>query len=343
LILAINGAQYLRCYRLTGSPLGLPVPDNVPRQDLAFRTITVRGALANTLRNVSLEAGTPSTAVNGRIEQVFRRAIRALGVNPDDPGATFLGEPFQTAHFSLNEVYANNPLHLVLWLVCAGLIFWRERRRSRLCAWLCVGLALSFVLFCATLKWQIWGGRLHLPLFVIASAPIGFVLERHFSRGWAIATGAALLTVGLVFCATNRNRSLIPWSGLDDVYRSRSVLYFSDQHEAAADYLAAAQVINQSGCRQIAIDSYLDDLQIKLAPDSFFVYPLLALIRADGTTRNVWYTDVQNLSSRYAGQPSHPAPCAVVCLECTDVREKWYEYRKLSGRAAVFDDLVVFR
>jgi hypothetical protein len=70
-----------------------------------------------------------------------------------------------------------------------------------------------------------------------------------------------------------------------------------------------------------------------------FVYPLLAQIHADGRTRSVWYTGVQNDTVRYA---SAQTPCAVICLECARVPKKWEEYRKIGGRASVFDYIVVF-
>jgi hypothetical protein len=70
-----------------------------------------------------------------------------------------------------------------------------------------------------------------------------------------------------------------------------------------------------------------------------FVYPLLAQIHADGETRMVWYTGVQNDTIRYAKTQK---PCAVICLECARVPKKWEEYRTIGGRASVFDYIVVF-
>jgi hypothetical protein len=95
IVLVLNCPQYLRCYNLTGSPLGLRVPDKVPRQQLMIEQINLPGTLANALRKVSLHFGTPSAAVNLRVERGFRFAIRALGVNPDDPKAIFLGEDLE--------------------------------------------------------------------------------------------------------------------------------------------------------------------------------------------------------------------------------------------------------
>jgi hypothetical protein len=86
----------------------------------------------------------------------------------------------------------------------------------------------------------------------------------------------------------------------------------------------------------------LKDAAVKHSPKSLFVYPILAMIHADGKTRSVWYTGVNNLTARYANQAPHPAPCAVICLECAKVPAKWAEYRDVGGRASVFDYIVVF-
>jgi hypothetical protein len=48
---------------------------------------------------------------------------------------------------------------------------------------------------------------------------------------------------------------------------------------------------------------------------------------------------VQNDTIRYA---STQTPCAVICPECARVPKKWEEYRKVGGRASVFDYIVVF-
>src|SRR5262249_10400210 len=46
-------------------------------------------------------------------------------------------------------------------------------------------------------------------------------------------------------------------------------------------------------------------------------------------------------ASYSTGLPKH-APCAVVCLGCAGVAEKWGEYQGIGGRASVFGDIVLF-
>jgi hypothetical protein len=345
LILALNAPQYIRCYELSGSPLGLPLPVDFPRIEVTVAHVTVRGTLANVLRNISLHLGTPSESINLKTERMFRLAIRGLGADPDDPREIwFPGEPFRVNKYTLGEVLAGDPLHLALLLAAIGMVIWkRDKGPRRSALWYALGMVASFTFFCATLRWTMWSSRYHLTLFALGAALSGFVLERYFSRRLGNVVGILLLAYAVPFAIANHTRSLIPWSRVDDVYHPRSLLYFNDQHENVAQAnIAAAEAVNGLDCGSVGIDSYLKDSAVKHSPKSLFVYPVLAMIHADGRTRSVWYMGVNNLTTRYANQSPHPAPCAVICLECARVPAKWAEYRNVGGRASVFDHIVVF-
>lgn len=343
LTFALNAPQYLRSYEFSGSPLGVPLPVRHPRTELVMAHVTIRGTTANVLRNLSLHLSSPSRNLNTRIENFVRRGISLLGVSPDDPSQTWIGLPFHMNHFSSNEVIAGNPLHLILLVVSVGLLLWKSKEgiRRRWAVLYAAGIFTSFVLFCALLRWQMWSSRYHLPLFVLGSALIGLALERYFPRALANTIAATLVLFGVFLALTNRSRSLIPWSRVDDIYHSRAEQYFANEHQSIAPAnIAAARFVNRLECRNIAIDSYLPDSEIKDGPASFFVYPLLALIHADGRTRNVWYTGVENLSSRYENQQFHPAPCAVICMDCVNHPEKWNAYSAI-GALPVFGNIVI--
>lgn len=345
LVLLINGPLFLRNYEFSGSPIGVPLPVRYPRLELAMAKMTVRGTAANMLRNASMHLSVPSRSLNSRIEKLVRVAIQATGTDPDDPGQSWIGKPFHMNQFTSNESIEGNPLHLVLLLVAIAMISYAGRSgiRRRWAIWYGAGIVLSYVLFCALLRWQEWSSRFQLTLFVLGAALIGLMLEKYVPRNLATLIAAALLLPAIFLSLTNRSRSLIPWSRVDDVYQPRPILYFNDYHEKIApSYISAASFINRTGCRSVALDSYTPDPEVKSGPDSFFVYPLLALIHADGRTRHVWYSGVNNLSSRYEKELDHPAPCAVVCLGCANIPEEWKEYENVGGRASVFGTLVIF-
>jgi hypothetical protein len=340
----LNGAHYARCYQLTGSALGMPLPDYTPRLELTIAHKTVSGTVANMVRNVSLHFGTPSDRVNDKIAKVFRKIMKLAGANPDDPAQTWLGDGFEQAHFSMHEIHAGNPVHLLLLMVAGVLAVWAGRRGAGWTpVWFAAGIAAGFVYFCASLRWHIWMTRLQLPMFVLGAALIGLVMERYFSRRAANVIAVALVTMGLVFAASNRIRSLVPWSRVSDVYHPREELYFSDEHkDVEAEYIAAAATINQTNCNRIAIDSYLPDPVIRRTSPSFFVYPMLALIHADGRERRIWYSGVRNATIRYRAKMAQEKACAVICLDCAGVSEKLQEYSAEGAGARTFGRDIVF-
>ena len=341
LILAINGPHYLRTYQLTGSPLGFPLPSKYPRLQVVVEHVGVRETLAGMLRNASLHVVTPSERANSAIDRLFHSAIWTLGVDPNNRGQVYLDDPFHSNHFSLHEIHAGNPLQFLLIAAAIVITLWKCRHRSKDPAlWYATGLLLSLMCFSALLRWTQWSSRYQLPFFVIGAGLVGLLLERYVPKRTATAIAALLVLFAIPFAVANRTRSLIPWSRVENIYHPRDEQYFLDSHTAIAPAnIAAARFVNQLSCSRVAIDVYLDHPVLDYTPRSMFVYPLMAQIHADGRTRSVWYTGVQNDTVRYA---TSETPCAVICLECARVQRKWDEYRKIGGRASIFDYIVVF-
>jgi len=345
LILLVNAPHYYRAYELTGSPLGLPFPDGGPRLHWMVDRFSLQDAAANVVRNASLHLVTPSSRVNGKINDAVKSIIWTIGRDPDDPKTTWPNSPFESNHFSMHEIHAGNPLHFLLLLFALAAAFLLPQKFAPLARWYALGVIFSFVTFCTLLRWQTWASRHHLVIFLFGAGLVGVVLERAVPQRVASAIAILLVLYALPFAFLNRTRSLIRWAPVYDVYHSRELLYFADMHEKyATANIAAAAEINQLGCNSVAVDSYTPKAGAELAgsPPSFFVYPILAMIHADGRTRTVWYSGVTNWSSRYALTQPHPAPCAVLCLDCANRREKWQNYRSVGGRATVHDYIVVF-
>lgn len=345
LIVAVNGPQYHRAYEFTGSPLGLPFADGGPRLHWMADAFGLQDIAANVMRNASLHIVTPSAAVNEQIDKTVKAAIRAIGRDPGDPKTTWPNSAFESNHFSLHEIHAGNPLQFLLMVGALSAVFVFRKRLPPVALWYSLGLIASFVMFCGLLRWQTWASRHHLAVFVLGAGLAGLVLEKLLPQKWAAAVAAILVLYAFPFALVNRTRSLIRWAPVADIYHPRDFLYFSDMHEKyAAANIAAAREVNELGCETVAIDSYttIPAGQIVNSPVSFFVYPLLAMIDANGRTRTVWYSGVANRSSRYTATQSHAAACAVVCFDCANVREKWDQYREVGGRATIHDYIVVF-
>lgn len=346
-ILLLNLPQYVRNYEFVRNPLGVPTPDHFGEMELRNAHVTIRGTLANAVRNVSLHFGVVGHRLNADLLSGFRLVIsRGFHVNPDDPAYIWHGN-YHLNHYSLNEVTAGDPLSFLLSIAVLGIVIWKRKRFSkhRLASY-ALGIIGAFLLFSALLRWQMWGGRYQLPLFVAAAPLIGVVLECCFNARFATVLAGLLLVVALPDAFANRFRSLVPIRPLQSVYYPRQMLYFAEEHMGMAPtYISLASAVNESGCGNVAIDAYTAEAMsaIQASPASWFDYPLFALIHADGIHRTVWYTDVHNLSSKYADVNPHPAPCAVVCLQCATVPEKMQEYESGGGRATVIGSDVLFR
>jgi hypothetical protein len=343
LILAINAPQYLRNYRFDGSPLGVPL--NFGELQLTVQNIGVRSTIANILRNISFHTGTPFESLNLKIEHGFRAAMQTIGVDPDDPRQVIWEEPFIVNHMSFQELLAGDPFHFILLLIALGVVLAKLKRfENRVLAWYSLGLTAAFVALCAILKWQRWSSRFHLPFFVLGAVVIALALARYCPRRIVTAIAILLLAWGLLNASMNRFRSLVPVGRWESAYGPRSIMYFSYELEyLAPSYIASAEAVNRMGCANVGIDSYtpLSDPEIKRGADSFFTYPILALIHADGRTRTAWFSGVHNLTARYAERQPHPPACAIICLDCAKVPAKWEEYSSFPNHA-VFENAVVF-
>lgn len=353
LALAMNLPQALRARSLTGSWLGAPFPDGGPFLGFDVAHPSFRGMLANVVRNLSLHFGVPSQAARNALEKAARAAIRGLGQDPDDRGWVFQGlmygrsGTFWIPQFGRNEITAGNLTSLVLALVAATWAFVRAPRPRRLLVLYWGGIGGAFLFYCLMLRWQIWGSRLQLPLFVLAAAPVGVFLERRSARVQG-GIAAGLLLIAVSFAARNGTRSLVPPPLVNggDIYHPRAELYFNDDHhDVAAEQARLARALDDVPCRDVAFDLYnpVPDAQLVEGAESFFVYPMMALIGADQGRRRIWFEGVHNLTVKYAARTPHPRACAVICMSCAGVTAKEAGYREAGFSGAVFGHDILFR
>jgi len=321
LLVAINAGQFVRAWQVTGTPFDEPFPAGGPRVAFANGHITPAAITANVLRQTSLQLGTPSDKLNRCIETTVRKAISMLDQDPDDPRFSWSSIPFYVDHPTRLETQAGNPVHFALIVACFLLApFLKLNLKDRRLLWYIASIVLAFIVFSASIRWQPWGSRFQLPLFVMAAAIVGVTAERVFTRRWLVLLPAALLlVVALPYLLSNSTRSVLHTKDFPTIFDHRATLYFGDQHTAQAPVvLAMAHTIRKRGCGRIALDAYLPipEPQIGMSPPSFYIYPLLAQLGIDGRTNFVHYIHVQNPTKAFAPRTTAPPDCAVVCLSC---------------------------
>ncbi len=255
----VTAGFFLRNLALFGSPLG-PLDFGSPGVPVLTNELHSPAAVAsNLVRNTVLHL---SVNFNPRLNPPLTQAVRALhtwlGLSIMDQRTTWGG--FMVVGFSWmrwNENTAGNPVHLIL-IAGAFLVLWIRGRRSswRSAAQLALGIALGYLLFCAIFKVQHYNSRFHLPLFVLAAACVGRVLDG--SRTWClVALAAGLAALAVPVHLYNR---LSPLAGAGSVLvQPRQALYCQNMPKIGPATKALAEHLRARGARRIGYLCGWDD------------------------------------------------------------------------------------
>lgn len=342
LCIAVNGPLWVRNHTFSGSILGLPYFDgqgSAQGRTFANSHITPARTLAGVARNVALNMATPSSHINDISTHIFSRFIRALGVDPNDPGQIFCSQNGNCLPFSIHfepryEYYSGNQIQLLLFVLAAVLYIVNFRKMRPAVGWLGLGLVGSFVMYSAMLRWSPWSARFQVSLFVLAGAFIALVLVEKLPRRVQTAILFVSLFLALPLALMNETRPLLKFHKprLGILTMPRDQTYFLDHHEDRADsFIAAARATASLTCRSIGVDAKL----------LHFEYPIFAIISEDKKARTFSYVSVDNSTEQFRSADTPPA-CAVVCLGCATAEQKWQLYENQGFQGTVFGDVVVF-
>ena len=300
--IGINTPHYIRNYEFSGSVLGY---DSVWAGDLHRWRIEKpgwRATVSNGLRTFSEQLGTGSSRWNRAVYRFVLAAHRRLGIDPNDPATTDSQGTFQPPVDARHEGNGNNHWHLALLFLAMCVLAARSVGRRDTGRFLyAAGLVCGFIAFCALLKWQTFGARFVLPLYILGAPLAG------------IAAETGMLPVQLLVCifllynakpAVLDNR-VRPLRGPRSVLHvSRDTQYLTEWGTLAW-YTKAVRLVTDSKCGTVGID--IADYPIE--------YPLQVFLRERNPNVLFVHTGVNDASSRYR-PPVDAMPCAVVCLNC---------------------------
>ncbi len=285
-----------RTHRLWGNPLG---PMHEAGNTYLSGSWTAAAAISGLSRNLALHAGTSWGSLDSRAEDAVRALHGALGIDADDPRTTWGGLSFGVHDAVRDEDAAGNPLHLLLFMIVIA-CFAKRTLRDPESVIFAICLVAAFVLFSSAIRWMPWHTRLHLPLFVLATALTGATLSRGLG-----ALGTVVLCLLLAFTVgspllNHQRRPLLGASSVLRVERSRQ--YFAALPKARTAYLEALEVVERElGCDRVGLALGSDD----------FEYPLWALSNPlEGSRTRFEHVAVLNASARLSVDTS--PPCAVL-------------------------------
>jgi len=318
-VLSINLGHYKRSLDLPMSHVRLYVNEEIGPSVL----------ISNVVRNIALHTGF-TQQVGDKVESGVHLLHKLLRVDVNDERTTWPGMHFSIPRGSRHEDTAGNPVHLVLIFATVG-IWLTDRLSSRsslidssdfskyVAALLC-----AFFLFCLCLKWQSWGSRLHLPLFVLWSPLIALVMDRTPHRGFVNVIAFSLLFFSLPWVFLNQSRPLISRDSI--LNSSRIDMYFRNRPSLREPYINAANSITRGECRHIGLSIGGDDWE----------YPFWVLLR-ENRPSYIQHIDVTNESAVLSEDFD---PCAIICIQCS---EDWIQrYTENLGPPRQFGPVYVF-
>lgn len=203
--LSIASWHYARNALAFGSPLG----SEAQKESITHvnETLSVPAMLGNGLRNASLHLGLPHEGWNDALESAIRSVNRKLGIDPDGADTSFNGLPYDVVYRPQFETMAPQGGHLLLYLLLAGFAMARISCLSPGQRVLLITILINVILYCLLIKWQPWGARLHLPIF-ISCAPLAASLIPVCKRTWLPLLVTALLGIYLLPSLMSHHRPL---------------------------------------------------------------------------------------------------------------------------------------
>jgi 4-amino-4-deoxy-L-arabinose transferase-like glycosyltransferase len=317
----------VRNYRVFGNVQGPSLGITLARHD-------PRVLASNVLRHTALNV--PSIRFWEGVDWVH---THVLHLDTNDPATTHPRvharsgfEPrFANEYLIPDENMVANPLHVAIMVLGGGTALLVMRRRHGWAtrrAQLAVALVLSFGLFCGAMRWQPWANRLLLPLVVLGSPLVGWMLAKASPIARATLIGL-LGAIAIFFGLTSIRRPMIghPQAPtLTILGRSRGDLYFADDEiqngrgQLSRLYDTLLRQAKDDGCSRVALVSEEYDPE----------YLVWVTLDRSGKPVEMRNLGVANASRVAPAEIPDSSPCGLV--EMMEHRWGRYTSNSISGR-----------
>ena len=297
LILLINSGYFSRNFRTYGSILG-------PTSRYLNESISIKVVGSNLLRNTALHVPVgksiaPLSAVGDATLELLEMIHTLLGVDPLDPRITLSSHNAFENSFgtTVNEDFSGNALHLLLIFIFIVLAIFSWNRFSKLRRTYFVLVLLVSILFIIIFKWQVWGSRLQLPIFLLWSPLLAIMPYLANRKVWLIVP-LGLVIFSFRWIVKNPTRPLDP--AVFSTPKSRNEEYFYTNKIMYIPYDVATSMIVESGCHQVGL---------KIGGNAH-EYQLWLFLEQKGFDGTIAHIDVRNPSKPYF--PPDYVPCAII-------------------------------
>ncbi|HEX8974743.1 MAG TPA: hypothetical protein VF817_04630 [Patescibacteria group bacterium] len=195
----LNTPFLLRNYRQFGSVLG---PQKTSSLYLASlnEEFGVKIMFSNLAKNVSMHISLPNKYEDNIIYGLVDRFHAAIGYPLDTQKTNFFGIKYDNK-FLLSQDSVGNFAHGILIIVSLIIFVMKFKRVSGIVRIYIYLLISAYMLFAFLLKWQPWQTRLDLPVFILISPFLAYVLLLAKNKFYNVTACMLLLLVafGIVF------------------------------------------------------------------------------------------------------------------------------------------------
>jgi hypothetical protein len=317
-IAVLNGAFYVRLHEISRNPFAAPAL----AASVAMERTSVVAIASNAMRNVASELALPWETWDRFIERPVIWIHHSLGIDPADKSTT-AADRFSVGNNlddSLDEDCANNFLLTVLALI-TGALFWFAGPKSRHFWFYSLALVSGALFFCASVKWQPWIGRFHLPFYVLLSPFVVLVLARVWPARALVAVALVLVMGSVPYLFWNNSRRILSEKSM--FLTNRSQVYFAKNRAEYGVYQKIADALAGMNCRDIGLH----------AGAAYWQYSWWPLLGWPKERTRIEHVAVSNLTAKYSYPLGAFAPCALIVETTENMPPAIVEGGRLYARA----------
>ena len=299
IILLMMSGYLIRNYE--ASPRSISLALDGENAGVKLRDISYSTVMANSIRNAGMQLATGSAKINRSLEKGLYRLGSSLGVDLNDPKATFEHGYFHLPLLSRDESYATNGMHFILYLICFLMaISMRPPKGVGEYFLYVLGMLLGLVLF---IRWQIWSGRFQLPLFVLSAPIVGYVYDRVKIRLLAIVVIVLLFILAIPYLMTASPRHLLGQKSF--LRNDRIHNLFTTDTGKMIKYASVVSHVQSLGCKQIGL----------IITGNSWDYPFYRMLNPDqDKTIRIEHVNVDNFTKAFEYPLGPFNPCAIISL-----------------------------
>lgn len=203
LFLLIVSPYLIRNYNASNQLLG----DNSIVVLMKNNEVSPTNTTLNFARNILMNVTLPNEKWNNLIDKIVQKTELTLQGSINNPINTY-GPKFK-ASFSINEdLSGQSILFFIFFISCCVGIFKYKLFRFQSYLFL-IGILFSFLLFSAIFKWQPWGVRFFIPLYMLMAIQIGLFSEPFLTNKRLQYSIVFFICCSLPFLFLNDNKPIL--------------------------------------------------------------------------------------------------------------------------------------